>query len=410
MRIASTASVTISSISENPPDRHCRRERYCPDIKFEFSGIALGLTITREFTLAHAGRRRQALMDGRSFFQDKRDAGAWQAGCRVEGLLVCIALGMAVAALLAVAPGAPGNRWERFGLFGFFGLWIVLPWYFLVCAFLRPLQLKARVKAAAALAMLFVWSLVVGSITHALMRPLDIVEESQWAFLQDVGMIGGILTLSLGLVSWQASRLRHWRTRSSAAELEAWSARMRPHFLFNSLNGITELVATDASRAEEMIEALARMLRASLETGASVPIARELEVVRDYLALESMRLEERLRVTWTLPEHLPEIEVPALCLQTLVENAVRHGVCQRAEGGDISISIETGADTLVVAIGNDVASAAPGAHPAEGNGIGLNSTRTRIDALYGARASLQTGSQDGRFFARLTLPIAERRS
>jgi two-component system sensor histidine kinase AlgZ len=347
-------------------------------------------------------------MDGRSFFQDKRDAGAWQAGCRVEGLLVCIALGTAVAALLAVAPGAPGNRWERFGLFGFFGLWIVLPWYFLVCVFFRPMQIRARFKAGGALALLFVWSLVIGGITHALMQPLALVNESRWAFLQDVGMIGGILTLSLGLVSWQASRLRHWRTRSSAAEVEAWTARLRPHFLFNSLNGITELVATDAPRAEEMIEALARILRASLETGASVPLAQELAVVRDYLKLESMRLEARLRVTWSLPERLPDLAVPTLCLQTLVENAVRHGIGQLAKGGEINIAIATEPSTLIATISNDLAPGQPGTPSPEGCGLGLSSTRARIDALYGKQASLQTWTSDDRFFARLCLPAPTR--
>ena len=346
-------------------------------------------------------------MDERSFFQDKRDAGAWQAGCRVEGLLVCIALGMAVAALLAVAPGAPGNRWERFGLFGFFALWIVLPWYFAVCALLRPLRIKAAPKAAAALSLMFAWTLVVGAMTHALMHPLGIVEESRWGFLQDVGMIGGILTLSLGLASWQASRLRHWRTRSSAAEMEAWTARLRPHFLFNSLNGITELVATDATRAEEMIEALARMLRASLGSGVLVPLESELAVVRDYLKLEAMRLEERLHVSWSLPEELPKADVPALCLQTLVENAVHHGIAQRAEGGTIDIRVESNAGVLVTTICNEFDAASTETQTSVRNGIGLDSTRARIETLFGKQASLRTWTDDGRYYACLSLPIAD---
>ncbi|MDO9596648.1 MAG: histidine kinase [Azoarcus sp.] len=347
-------------------------------------------------------------MDRRSVLQDKRDAGAWQAGCRVEGLLVCIALGIGVAALLAVAPGAPGSRWERFGLFGFFALWIVLPWFLVVCAILRPWQTRARVKATAALVLLLGWTLAVGAVTHALMHPLGIVEASRSDYLQDIAMIGAILTGSLGLVSWQASRLRHWRTRSSTAEVEAWTARLRPHFLFNSLNGITELVATDPQRAERMIEALSRILRACLDTGSSVPLAQELAVVQDYLALESMRLEERLSVSWDLPPCLPQISVPSLCLQTLAENAVRHGATQVSGGGEVQISIREHDGQVISTISNNTASAGRAGAIEIRDGMGLASTRARLAELFGTAASLETTHTDGRFIARLSLPTTDK--
>lgn len=345
-------------------------------------------------------------MDGRSISHDERQSSIWLTGCRVEGLLICIALALGVAALLAVAPGAPGSRWERFGLFGFFALWIVLPWFLLVCGVLRPWRMRARAKAGLALLLLFGWSLAVGGIAFELMAPLGVIEVARGEFLLDIAMVGGILVGSLGLAGWQASRLWHWRSRSSAAEAEAWTARLQPHFLFNSLNGISELVASDAVRAERMIEALSRILRASMRAQASVPLGNELALVRDYLALESMRLDTRLRVRWEVVEPLPQLTVPALCLQTLVENAVRHGIARCPGGGELRITVREEDARLAITVANDLP---PGGEDrrADGEGVGLASTRARLRDQFGPDASLETVRSPGCYRARMRLPLPD---
>lgn len=343
-------------------------------------------------------------MDERSLPADGRQSPIWTEGCKTGGLLICIALAIGVAALLAVAPGAPGSRWERFGLFGFFALWIVLPWFLLVCGVLRRWQMRARAKAALALLLLFGWSLAVGRIAFELMAPLGVIDVARGEFLLDIAMVGGILVGSLSLAGWQASRLWHWRSRSSAAEAEAWTARLQPHFLFNSLNGISELVATDAARAERMIEALSRILRASMRAEASVPLSSELALVRDYLALESMRLDSRLRIRWEMAEPLPPLTVPALCLQTLVENAVRHGIARCPGGGELCITVREEGLRLALTVANDLP---PGDDDpkSDGAGVGLASTRARLHDQFGLNASLETARSQGRYLARLSLPL-----
>jgi len=343
-------------------------------------------------------------MDERSFPADGRQSSIWTEGCKTGGLLICIALALGVAALLAVAPGAPGSRWERFGLFGFFALWIVLPWFLLVCGVLRPWRTRARIKAALALLALFGWSLAVGRIAFEIMAPRGVIEVARGEFLVDIAMVGGILVGSLGLAGWQASRLWHWRSRSSAAEAEAWSARLQPHFLFNSLNGISELVATDASRAERMIEALSRILRASMRAEANVPLSSELALVRDYLALESMRLDTRLRIQWEVAEPPPALTVPTLCLQTLVENAVRHGVARCPGGGELHITVRKEEGRLAVTVVNDLPPGTGDTQP-DGEGVGLASTRARLLDRFGPDASLETTRSSGHYIARLSLPL-----
>lgn len=343
-------------------------------------------------------------MDGRSISTDRRQSALWQTGCRIEGLLICIALGIGVAALLAVSPGAEGSRWQRLGLFGFFALWIVLPWFLAVCALIRPLRLRPHLKTLSALLLLFAWSLVIGSLVFELMQPLGLIQASRRDFLADVMIIGLILTGSLAVAGWQASRLWHWRMRSSSAEAAAWTARLQPHFLFNSLNGISELVAVDAVRAEKMIGTLSRLLRGYLQAGTTVPLSQELTLVRDYLALEEIRLGTRLQVSWDLQEPLPDLHVPALCLQTLAENAVRHGISQRPEGGCLQIATREQDGLLIATLVNDLP-VAISEQDCERKGIGLAGTRALLRDYHGKDATLETRIEAGRFVARLQLPL-----
>lgn len=343
-------------------------------------------------------------MDERSILTDERRSVMWQTGCRVEGLLVCIAIGVGAAALLAVSPGAEGSRWQRLGLFGFFALWVVLPWFLAVCALIRPLRARASMKTLAALLLLFVWSLAVGAAVFELVKPLGLILVSRREFLADVFIIGVILTGSLALAGWQASRLWHWRMRSSTAEAAAWMARLQPHFLFNSLNGISELVAVDASRAEQMIGALSRLLRGHLQAGATVPLSQELALVRDYLALEEIRLGPRLQVDWALEAPLPDVSVPALCVQTLAENAVRHGIAQRPEGGCLQIAIEIRDGQLIATLSNELPPTGPAPHTVR-HGFGLAGARALLYDCHGKAAGLETRIEAGRFIARLHLPF-----
>ena len=204
----------------------------------------------------------------------------------------------------------------------------------------------------------------------------------------------------------QASRLA---SQLAEARLEALSSRLNPHFLFNALNSIAELVHRDADAADRMIIGLSALLRSSLEQAAhsEVPLEDELRLLGHYLDIEKIRLGERLRVEWDVAPDTREALVPPLLLQPLVENAVRHGISRRLSPGSIRVQAQRQGGELQIEIrddGNEPGSAGGGF------GIGLATTRDRLGALYGGAASLELRRGDGPgTSACLSLPFRRRR-
>jgi hypothetical protein len=190
------------------------------------------------------------------------------------------------------------------------------------------------------------------------------------------------------------------------AELRALRAQIDPHFLFNSLQSISALTTVDAAAARRMCLLLADFLRETLALGARkrIPLPSELALARRFLAVEQVRFGERLRVEIEAPEdrELESCLVPPLVLQPLVENAVRHGVAHVLDSGLVRIRVEKRVATLVVTVDNPCDADRPAGR---GTGLGLRNVRERLDSLYGGDALLQTEEKDGRFTARVTMPI-----
>ncbi|HVU16986.1 MAG TPA: sensor histidine kinase [Candidatus Didemnitutus sp.] len=180
------------------------------------------------------------------------------------------------------------------------------------------------------------------------------------------------------------------------AELRALKSQLNPHFLFNSLNSLRALIDEDAPRAREAVTRLANMLRYSLQSGQleTVPFDDELRIVQDYLALEQIRHENRLKVRWEIGPEVPTagVVVPPMLLQTLVENAVKYGIGTRREGGELVIAahIENGVLHLRVTNPGDLTTpASPSAARAgSSTGVGLRNASERLKLLFGDRAAL----------------------
>jgi hypothetical protein len=189
------------------------------------------------------------------------------------------------------------------------------------------------------------------------------------------------------------------------AELRALEAQINPHFLFNCLNSIRALVVENPALAQDTITRLANILRHNLHRDLShtVPLESELEAVSDYLALESVRLEDRMRVEWAIDSAARRALLPPLLLQTLVENAVKHGIAARAAGGDLLIRAALIADGMLVEVENtgQLLPPAPG-----GTQLGLSNLRERLRILYGDRATLQLENRNGRVAATVRIPGA----
>jgi two-component system sensor histidine kinase AlgZ len=191
----------------------------------------------------------------------------------------------------------------------------------------------------------------------------------------------------------------------SNAQLHALEAQLNPHFLFNCLNSIRGMISEDPGQAQDMVTRLANILRYNLQKDRrhTVPLASEMEAVSDYLALESIRFEDRLRVRLEVDDAVRRTAVPPMLLQTLVENAIKHGVEEFASGGDLFIRARFEGDALRIEVENtgSLSGPAPGSTQ-----IGLANARERLRILYGEHASLQLGARDeGHVTATILIPI-----
>jgi len=187
------------------------------------------------------------------------------------------------------------------------------------------------------------------------------------------------------------------------ARLAALSSQLNPHFLFNALNSIAELVHRDPNAADGMIVGLSALLRNSLESAANqqVPLDEELRLLGYYLDIEKIRLGERLQVEWDVAPDTRAALVPPLLLQPLVENAVRHGISRRLGAGTIRVLAKNEGGRLCLEVHDDGAGASAGS----GFGIGLGTTRQRLQALYGDDGALELLPSPQGTVVRLSLPF-----
>ncbi len=191
------------------------------------------------------------------------------------------------------------------------------------------------------------------------------------------------------------------RLLAQQAQLAALRAQINPHFLFNALHSVGALVSTDPARADKALESLGDLLRYALGTEDEVLFAQEWAFTQDYLAFEELRLGDRLRVVKEVDVAALAIPVPPLILQPLVENAVRHGIADRPEGGSISLLARVEDQRLVLRVTDDGCGHANDAP----DGLGLGSVRRRIAALYDGKATLSLDRVASGFAVTLRLPI-----
>ncbi len=325
----------------------------------------------------------------------------WQPRALVWAVLVAVGLAL----VLALAPGLRHDRLVYFGLAAMATLWTVLITLGTLYLLRRPLrQMPALRLAWMGLAVLLLAAWLVTSIAWWLFGELrDGPEQTLTSLLLNltgIVLAVGLLSLAAFQNEWRSRRLQ---LQARQAELDALHARIQPHFLFNTLNTAAALVHARPDQAEDLLLDLADLFRAALSGPRSTELAAELGLLRRYLEIEQLRLGERLRVHWDLPSPLPDAEVPALCVQPLVENAVRHGIEPRPDGGEIGIRVVVDGARLLIRVDNpDTGDAATPA--SNGHGVGQGAVRARLEAAATA-GRLETRREDGRYIAEVTLPL-----
>ncbi|RZL33903.1 MAG: hypothetical protein EOP35_16850 [Rubrivivax sp.] len=201
------------------------------------------------------------------------------------------------------------------------------------------------------------------------------------------------------ITRWRLGEIAKWKAETAARELElqVLRAQINPHFLFNALNNLRALINEDPARAREMLSRLSNTLRHTLQHSAKerVPLADELAVVRDYVALEQLHHEERLRVDWQVDPATAGASVPPMLLQLLVENAIKHGIARTVGGGVVDIRIARSGERLQIAVDNPgqwkLVPDAPNS-----TGLGLVHLRERLARAGGAGADCRIAAADGR--------------
>ncbi|MBS0448411.1 MAG: histidine kinase [Proteobacteria bacterium] len=294
---------------------------------------------------------------------------------------------------------------------------LVLPWVRALQAQRRGLAARLVLHALAAFAFASVWHAIDYGLARALFGPehaaatfeQQVLWRTAWAVFVYTALVlgfGGALharrahAAAVAAVQADAARVR--------AELAAISDKLNPHFLFNTLNSLILLTRKDAGAAEQALMRYSRMLRYLLDSqrGAAdrVALQEELDFVRDYLALESLRLGQRLRVDWQIDDAVLDDMIPPLTLQPLVENSIVHGIAPRVEGGTVRIEARRRWEALVLRVADDGAGCVwPPTAPAENTprrgGLGLSALRRRFELDYDGQARLDVRSAPGAGFS-----------
>ena len=220
--------------------------------------------------------------------------------------------------------------------------------------------------------------------------------------------------LAAMLVAALVLRARGRTPAATTARLTELQSRIRPHFLFNTLNSAIALVREEPAKAESLLEDLSDLFRHALvEQGESVTLAEEITLARRYLAIEEVRFGKRLQVQWSLDPRTDNARLPPLLLQPLVENAVKHGVEPSARGGRLRVMTELRGSRVVVRITNTLPpkEGQPGhgddRPSSRGHGIALANVRARLALLHDVQGEFTAGVQDGLYQVRITLPDAD---
>jgi two-component system sensor histidine kinase AlgZ len=282
---------------------------------------------------------------------------------------------------------------ERFALVSGAALPGTLGWLVVTCSAKR---LLARLKSPVQQGIGIVLGAVSGLYGCALLALMGPVGPVPWLASAMTGAL-----LSAVLVAALVLRAKGRMPAETAARLAELQARIRPHFLFNSLNSAIALVREDPGKAESLLEDLSELFRHALVSkGDSATLAEEVQVARHYMAVEQIRFGERLRVEWAIDPRAGSARVPALFLQPLVENAVKHGVEPSPTGADVKITTQRRGSVVVIKVTNSV----PAGQGKPGNGVALENVRDRLRLLHDVQGQFQTALIDGLYQVRMEVP------
>ncbi|MGB0360785.1 MAG: sensor histidine kinase [Endozoicomonas sp.] len=301
-------------------------------------------------------------------------------------LLVLISELFVLVQILAL-PSDLTLSWTRLAMMSLFVQWIVLSsstFLYLARPYLK--QLPVWLSVCTAMLGVQIITLTLTLLAQQVISPISSMPEWQQIVRNLIAalLISGML-LRYFYIQYEVNIQQQVIHN---ARLDSLQANMRPHFLFNSMNIIACLIQTNPEKAEQAVEDLSDLFRASLQNrSAVIPIHKEIQISESYLRIEQHRLGDRLDVQWQVDDLSANITIPPFTLQPLAENAVYHGIQRLEEGGYITVRISVNHQIVQISVKNPM----PYRETiSQGNQIALNNIRSRLEMLYGRKASLTT--------------------
>ena len=331
--------------------------------------------------------------------------------CAAGTLFVGLLVAEMVAIVLTLASHAPpGQFLLTLSKISFFVVWLTLLGTAVMCQLRGWLERAGKTRAfVLSFMVLEALTLVVAELAWQLparVAGVNIIEDTHADFLLRTLAISSIFFALAMRYLYVSSEWRRSIVLEAQARISALQALIRPHFLFNSMNTIASLTRSDPHQAEEAVEDLSDLLRASLSSNRErTTLQEELEVAKTYQRIEKLRLGERLRVRWDIDELPTSARIPGLTIQPLIENAIYHGIELLPGGGEVVVSGQRDGKYLRIRIANPVA---PGAVRGKtGNKMALSNIRQRFELAYGNRASIGIDERDDRYVVTLRFPFDE---
>ncbi|WP_395058452.1 sensor histidine kinase [Polaromonas sp.] len=315
--------------------------------------------------------------------------------CNVGVVLRAVLFAEAVVGVGAMFSAGSFVDWLlRFSLLTGGVLPATLAWLIVACLLKRYL---ARLGTSAQWAAGIVMGALAGLYGCGLLVMMGLLERAPWSASAAAGAL-----LSSVLVAGLVWRAKARTPATTAARLAELQSRIRPHFLFNTLNSAIALVRAEPAKAESVLEDLSELFRHALaDATESVTLGQEIELAQRYMAIEQIRFGERLQVQWNLDPEANPAKLPPLLLQPLVENAVRHGVEPSAVGAQVKISTVRRGSMVVIKVTNST----PAGVGERGHGLALANVRERLALLHDVQARFKTVFRDGMFQVRLEIPL-----
>ncbi len=324
--------------------------------------------------------------------------------CRGEGLLAIVVIAELLSVLLVLAKsGLSSFDWVALGNISMLAMWISLASAMVLCKCNQLLVGVSYVYSALiTFVVVLIIAFVVGVSAEWMLMSFGFGHSFRMSLPVETTLITAIPAGILLRYLFIQQQLRVQQRAELESRIEALQSRIRPHFLFNSMNMIASLIGSDVEKAERVVEDLAELFRRALtDTHTLIPLREELALCHSYMSIEQMRLGNRLKVKWEVGDYGSGAQIPCLSLQPVLENAVYHGIQLMPAGGLIEIKVKRVKDRINISVKNPLN---PRLEHNKGSKMSLDNVRRRLEAHFGPSATVKSRSIEEYYTTTLEYP------